>query len=308
MFMYGFFMRPLFTIIAMPITLFKGVAAFDSSDKWTTDLTTPMIAFTVNRLRGLRTTFRSSSTHTRTHDDDINNNDNTTIDNALGSGLIHNLMAITSTSTYPPGVEITSDSLYSTTYGNVTTEMYKQLVDAGSIESPIHGGYNARNNEYDGYLNIEVDDGIIVDDNGLIEDELVVSDDDDVRQQQLHAQPVIRDIRDYVNLRGRKPQQLRDGEVYIGRRQYQGGWRLADSKWANPYKMKDYAGREQQCLDDYEEYIRSNPHLCNSLRELDSMILACWCKPKRCHAEILIKLHNEICLGRGGIFGYNSKQ
>lgn len=47
-----------------------------------------------------------------------------------------------------------------------------------------------------------------------------------------------------------------------------------------------------ECLNLYEKYIRGSD-LYNSLDELKGKELGCWCKPNRCHGDILIKLLNE---------------
>lgn len=63
------------------------------------------------------------------------------------------------------------------------------------------------------------------------------------------------------------------------------------SKWSNPFYVNKF-GRIK-CLDMYEEYIRSNTVLMNSLDELKNRELGCWCYPEPCHGDILIKLLNE---------------
>ena len=93
-----------------------------------------------------------------------------------------------------------------------------------------------------------------------------------------------------INLKGRKPQTLRDGEVYIGRNLYMGGWAMPASKWANPFKIT-LTGRTG-ALQRYEEYIRESP-LLHELEELRGKTLACWCAPEGCHGDILIKLLAE---------------
>lgn len=83
-------------------------------------------------------------------------------------------------------------------------------------------------------------------------------------------------------------------DIYIGRRCTQGGWDLQDSKWHNPFSVNQY-GREQ-CLNLYRSYImkkiEENPILYN-LHELKDKILGCWCKPDRCHGDILVDIMKE---------------
>jgi hypothetical protein len=84
--------------------------------------------------------------------------------------------------------------------------------------------------------------------------------------------------------------------LYIGRSQYQGGWKLNSSKWANPSKLK--GSTREDSLKLYREYILTTPALFSSLPELEGKILACWCHngkfgPADCHADVLIELYNE---------------
>lgn len=85
---------------------------------------------------------------------------------------------------------------------------------------------------------------------------------------------------------------IQDCDIYIGRRMTMGGWNLPQSKWANPFKIKDF-GTIEECLNEYEKYVRNNPNLIKSLHELQNKILGCWCKPNPCHGDILLKLLNE---------------
>jgi len=95
-------------------------------------------------------------------------------------------------------------------------------------------------------------------------------------------------------------------QVYIGRKCTMGGWDIReDSKWANPFTVKEY-GRDE-ALKKYEQYVRECPNLWNSLEELDGKILGCWClcekgqeisnqekKDKEiCHGQVLLRLLKE---------------
>lgn len=74
-------------------------------------------------------------------------------------------------------------------------------------------------------------------------------------------------------------------DVYIGR----------GSVWGNPYTVQAY-GREL-CIQMYEQYIRlrlhQEPDLYLQLLALKGKRLGCFCKPKACHGDILIKLIQE---------------
>jgi hypothetical protein len=95
-----------------------------------------------------------------------------------------------------------------------------------------------------------------------------------------------------VNLKGRKPQALLPGEIYIGRVQKQGGWDLTESIWHNPYSVKTY-GRDE-CLELYRNMLTHNPELMAKISELKGKVLACWCSPEPCHGDILAELANKI--------------
>ena len=83
----------------------------------------------------------------------------------------------------------------------------------------------------------------------------------------------------------------RPNTVYIGRNMsfYVKG--TYKSKWANPYSVKKY-GREE-ALRLYEDHIRNDLALYNSLSELRDKELGCWCYPDPCHGNILLKLLKE---------------
>ena len=92
-----------------------------------------------------------------------------------------------------------------------------------------------------------------------------------------------------------------DGEnnIYIGRNAAKYAQRgVYDSKWANPFTCLDWSvSKEEWVLEDlvkcYENYVRKNPQLMNSLHELEGKQLGCWCKPGPCHGDVLVKLYKE---------------
>lgn len=77
-------------------------------------------------------------------------------------------------------------------------------------------------------------------------------------------------------------------DVYIGR----------GSKWGNPYSHKEgtlaehVVGSRVEAIKKYEEYLLSSEDLMRSLPELKGKVLGCWCKPKSCHGDILLKYAN----------------
>lgn len=77
-----------------------------------------------------------------------------------------------------------------------------------------------------------------------------------------------------------------DYDVYVGRNPSYG-----NTKWGNPFKDPSIPLHEKLRL--YEDYIRETPDLWDSLHELKGKRLGCHCKPKPCHADILVKLVKE---------------
>lgn len=75
-------------------------------------------------------------------------------------------------------------------------------------------------------------------------------------------------------------------DVYIGR----------GSKWGNPFMIGRHGSREE-VISKYESYIMNRPDLIKALPELIDKILGCWCSPKFCHGDILVRMvEDEIWL------------
>ncbi len=77
-------------------------------------------------------------------------------------------------------------------------------------------------------------------------------------------------------------------DVYIGR----------PSKWGNPFIEGEHGTREE-VIDLYEQwfvgYIAApNDEVCPSFteakKELHGKVLGCWCAPKACHGDVLIRI------------------
>jgi hypothetical protein len=66
------------------------------------------------------------------------------------------------------------------------------------------------------------------------------------------------------------------------------------SQWGNPFLPTGEGDRDRIC-DLYELYaqwrLTVDPHW---LDELKGKNLACWCAPKRCHADTLLRLANDL--------------
>lgn len=86
--------------------------------------------------------------------------------------------------------------------------------------------------------------------------------------------------------------------IYIGRR----GIVIIDSRrvpekdsiWANPFKIKDYPNQDVCVL--YKTYIIDKIKKEGLQKELESLrhkTLGCWCKPDKCHGDVLLELLND---------------
>ena len=96
---------------------------------------------------------------------------------------------------------------------------------------------------------------------------------------------------------------VQDCDVYCGRRMTQGGWKLSESPWANPFKAVN--GDNQTAVNNYEVYIREeiqkNPGLWwERLEPIISagrpVTLGCWCKTTPdipCHTDVIAKICRE---------------
>lgn len=71
-------------------------------------------------------------------------------------------------------------------------------------------------------------------------------------------------------------------DVYIGR----------PSIWGNPFLIGRDGDRDE-VVDKYKDYLISNPKLMSKILELDGKTLGCFCKPKRCHGDVIVELIEE---------------
>jgi hypothetical protein len=87
--------------------------------------------------------------------------------------------------------------------------------------------------------------------------------------------------------------------LYIGRKGivFVDGARYppTDSSFANPYRIGVDGITRETCLIKYEKYIRDKigkGHV--DIDILRGRVLGCWCKPDRCHGDILLKILREM--------------
>lgn len=65
------------------------------------------------------------------------------------------------------------------------------------------------------------------------------------------------------------------------------------SKWGNPFEMPDDGSREQ-VVDKYERYyLPHKPALLSEIGSLKGKALGCWCAPKLCHGDTLVRRIKE---------------
>lgn len=83
-----------------------------------------------------------------------------------------------------------------------------------------------------------------------------------------------------------------DYTIYVGR--YNAAYKLPHSKFANPFRITKDSSREE-VLRKYKEYFMNNFELKSAaLREIPyNAILACWCHPLPCHADVLAEYINN---------------
>lgn len=86
-----------------------------------------------------------------------------------------------------------------------------------------------------------------------------------------------------------KNKPLPDNTVYIGR----------GSKWGNPFTHLDGTKAEFKCdsreeaILAYKTYLMCNQPLLDCLDELKGKNLLCYCSPRSCHGDLLLKLANS---------------
>ena len=72
------------------------------------------------------------------------------------------------------------------------------------------------------------------------------------------------------------------GAVYVGR----------PTKWGNPFRVGLLTLPE--AIAKYEEWLRGQPELLTAAKaELRGKDLVCWCAPRPCHADVLLRIANE---------------
>lgn len=105
-----------------------------------------------------------------------------------------------------------------------------------------------------------------------------------------HLRPKYNNLQEWMN---------DSNNVYVGRGRivYIDGIRFPpnDSLWCNPFKGKNTTREEN--IAKFEKYIREKiekENLLDELKKIKGKTLGCWCHPENCHADVLVKLVNEL--------------
>ena len=105
-----------------------------------------------------------------------------------------------------------------------------------------------------------------------------------------------------VNLTGHRDDPDFADVVYVGRALYRGGWRLATSPLACPYRVgRD--GTRAEVVGRYRVYPVGRPDLLAELPRLRGGRIGCWCAPLPCHADVIAELADAAAGAPGSSAG-----
>lgn len=65
------------------------------------------------------------------------------------------------------------------------------------------------------------------------------------------------------------------------------------SFWGNPFHV-GVDGTRREVIAKYRAMVLSRPDMLARLPELRGRTLACWCKPRPCHADVLAELADAL--------------
>jgi hypothetical protein len=92
-----------------------------------------------------------------------------------------------------------------------------------------------------------------------------------------------------VNLSGHRDDPAFADVVYVGRAMHRGGWRLAASPLACPFRVgRD--GTRAEIVGRYRDYLLGRPDLLTLIPDLRGRRIGCWCAPQACHADVIAEL------------------
>ena len=68
------------------------------------------------------------------------------------------------------------------------------------------------------------------------------------------------------------------------------------NKYGNPYAI-GVDGTREEVIQLYESWVQETYAIEEIVEELEGKTLGCWCKPKPCHVDVLVKLINGYRMG-----------
>jgi hypothetical protein len=72
-------------------------------------------------------------------------------------------------------------------------------------------------------------------------------------------------------------------DIYVGR----------PSKYGNPF-VKGVDGNRTEVIAKHRAWVHTQPELIAAIKaELKGKVIACWCHPKSCHADVLAEIAND---------------
>lgn len=64
--------------------------------------------------------------------------------------------------------------------------------------------------------------------------------------------------------------------------------------FGNPFPLEDFNGDRVRCIEAYNQWIITQPHLIARIkRELKGLDLVCCCVPRLCHGHTILKIANS---------------
>lgn len=86
-------------------------------------------------------------------------------------------------------------------------------------------------------------------------------------------------------------------DVYIGRPR---PWEGLTGDWGNPFSHHPSTSARfrvasvEEAIACYEEWVMSQPELLATIRkDLRGKVLGCWCHPRPCHGNVLVRIAND---------------
>jgi Domain of unknown function (DUF4326) len=92
-----------------------------------------------------------------------------------------------------------------------------------------------------------------------------------------------------VNMTGHRDDPDFTDVIYVGRAMYRGGWRLAASPLANPFRI-GVDGDREHVIAKYRDHLLGQADLLAMVADLRGKRLGCWCAPLPCHADVISEL------------------